>query len=257
MSRNTWHLVKIWAVVAVPGLLLSVPMIRAIISWDLPVIVVPLLAVLATSGMAVLLRWRAHGRIRRLLRSESAEDLVAEYERMLRSPLLPNRDALLAHCCAFAYVIYGDFEAARAELKGIDWESHVPLIHADGLLMEALLCYLETGQYEEGLALARSARDMARVSSVFPGARASGAAYESYVEIGEVLCGAGTEEKIASLERKAAALPITGKLLVWWGLAAAYDQRGEHEKATAARRLIRETAPHCRAILLPANVRAA
>ncbi len=76
-------------------------------------------------------------------------------------------------------------------------------------------------------------------------------AYESYVQLGEVLCGRSTGATVASLERKVAVLPTLGRLLVTWGLAVAYHRSGEVARAEVMRGFIREVAPHCRALALP------
>lgn len=255
MNRNTLYLVALWSFVIGTVLLLTVPaMVLLGPGHPWPYIVVGALVVISVGGPR-LSAWVGDRRIRRLLRSETPEAMVAFYKRTIRPSLIPDGDAMLGNGCALVYALYADYVAARDALKSIDWERRVPLIRAMGSTVEALLCYLETGQYEMGLELARSAREMSQVSSAFPGSRISAAAYDSYVEIGEILCGDRSDEKVASLEQEQVVLPILGKLLIAWGLASAYDRRGEHAKAESARRFIRDVAPHCRAIASPPSAR--
>ena len=251
MNRNTLYLVALWSFAGGMVLLLTVPaMIVLGPGHPWPYIVVATLVVLSVGGPK-LGAWVGDRRIRRLLRSETPEDLVEFYERTIRPSLIPDGDAMLANGIALGYALYAEFDAARRTLRGIDWERRVPLVRATGISVEALLCYLETGRYEMGLELARAGREMARVSKAFPGSRTSAAAFDSYVEIGEILCGDTSDEKVAGLERKQVVLPTVGKLLIAWGLAAAYDERGEHAKAESARKFIRDVAPHCRGISSP------
>ena len=255
MNRNTKYLLRIWIVtLAVVGPMVAFLTVSAMIAlgpthwW--PYTVLFTLPVLFVGAMR-LNKWIGDRRVRRLLRSESPEALVGLYAWTVWHALIPDADAIMAHGRAFSYILYGEFDAARSALRDIDWERRVPLICAQKHALGALLCYLEAGQYETGLEFARAAREMARVSPAFPGARMSADAYASYVEIGEILCGDITEEKIASLERKHRTLPTLSRLLIAWGLAAAYHKRGDHAKAESERRFIRDVAPHCRAITAP------
>ena len=248
MSRNTLYLLRSWAVVGAMVAFLTVPVMFIVgpTHWW-PYAVLSAIIVLSV-GMTRMNGWIADRRIRRLLRSESPEALVGMYARPAWPTLIPDMDAMLVHARAFVYILYAEYDAARSALKGIDWERRAPLIRSQKHSLGALLCYLEAGRYETGLEFARAARDMARVSRAFPGSRMSADAFESCVEIGEVLCGDHSDGKVASLERRQAALPTLVKLLIAWALADAYDRRGERTKAEAARAFIRDVAPHCRAI---------
>ena len=248
MSRNTLYLLGMWSFVLFVLLWLTVPaMIVLGPGHPYPSLVLGGFVVLAFA----VFRWGTKigdWKIRRELRSDSPEMIVAWLKRSTRFTFVPDKDAIVAHGCALVYILYADFDAARATVKAIDWERRAPLIRAMKHSLGALLCYLEAGRYETGLEFARAARDMGRISGVFPGSRMSADAFEAYVEIGEILCGDSTDEKVASLERKQATLPTLGKLPIAWALAVAYDKRGDRAKAEAARQFIRDVAPHCRAI---------
>ena len=112
-----------------------------------------------------------------------------------------------------------------------------PLIQGVATAIEALLCYFESQEYVQGLNLAVAAQELAATPGLFPGARTMAVAYESYVQLGEVLCGRSTGTTVASLERKVAVLPTLGRLLVTWGLAVAYHRSGEVARAEVMRRV--------------------
>lgn len=249
MSRNTLYLLGIWSFSVLGIMWLTVPaMIVLGPGHPYPYLVLGGFVVLCFAVTRLGPRV-ADWRLRRRLRSESPEGITAWMRRSTRFTFVPDKDAILAHTCALACILYADYDAARAALRGVEWEHRVPMIRALKHSLGALLCYLEAARYDTGLEYAREAREMGRISGVFPGSRMSADAFESYVEIGEILCGDSTDEKVVSLEHRQVSLPTLGKLLIAWALAVAYDRRGDHVKAEAARRFIRDVAPHCRAII--------
>lgn len=267
MATNNRFLASLWIWVGFLALLLVVPMVVAVTyvtghGQPIPghALLPPLFAVVAVAALLLVNRWRfGDRRLRQLLQAESPEPLVAFYHQTIRPGFTPHGDLLLAHSCALAYVLYGDYPAARATLEEQSWDEGPPLVRAGRTAVEALLCYFDTHEYVLGLNLSALAQGRAATHPAFPGARVSAAAYESYVEIGEVLCGRATDRVVASLEEKLSALPTLGQLLVAWGLAIAHRQRGEDEPAAAMRTFIREVGPHCRALQVPpaSQVRAA
>jgi hypothetical protein len=252
MNSNTRHLLIGWGFAISLGVLVAFVLGSAL--WQGQVWQV-LLPIAATAILLTVIRWRVGDRqVRRLLQSDSPEALVTFYQRSIRPGLMPQGDALLAQVCAVAYTLYGDFSAAWEALQGIDWDQRPPLIAASGRSVEALLCYFQTGEYEQGLELARSAQEIARVSGWFPGAQKSADSFESFVEIGEVLCGHSTDSTVRSLERKMRVLPTLGRLIVAWGLGIAYRRAGD-ARANAMCAHIQEVAPYCRALELPPAAR--
>ena len=251
MNSNTRHLVGLWAGAVLIMVWVAFDLGSALLqgqTWEVG------LSIAFTAVIVMVIKWRGGDRqIRRLLQSDSPEDLVPFYKRTIRTGLVPDGDALLAQACAVAYTLYADYPAARAALQSVNWDHRPPLIRSSGQSVEALLCYFETRQYKQGLELARSAQKAGGVSGLFPGARASAAAFESLVEIGEVLSGCSTGSTVGSLERKMKVLPTLGRLLVAWGLANAYRKNGDDAKAETMLAYIREIAPHCRALSLPSH----
>jgi len=192
-------------------------------------------------------------RLRRFLQADTAGPLVDFYKRTIRPRLIPQGDALLAAASAMTYALYADYPSAHTALKEVAWENRPPLIRASRTSAEALLCYLESREYIQGLNLAMAAQELGAIHRWFPGAGRGAAVSESYVEIGHVLCGRSTDATVTSLERKMSALPLLSRLLVAWALAIAHRQHGDAARVGEMLAYIHEHAPHCRALELPDN----
>jgi hypothetical protein len=250
MRPNTRYLLALWLPAIVLVALVTFQLAGSLLAGKIWLAVPPLIVAI---GALVLIRWRIRRRIHHLLRSESPADLVAFYRATFKRGIGPDLDVLAANCYSQVYILYADYEAARALLQNIEWEQRSPYIRAIKLCIEVQLCYLATHEYLQGLNLARTAQEMALFPGIFPGARSTASAFESYVEIGEVLCGQATRTTIESLERKftGTGTPLPSQLFIAWGLSVAYAKTGDDAKAQAMRSYIRETAPHCRALTPP------
>ena len=248
MDRNTRYLAARWAVAIVSMIIVALMFSSSLREGRVWSVVLPLIVVML---LLIVIRSRTGERkIRSLLQSRTPDDLVQHYRRTIRTGVIRDGDAMLAHACALAYMLYGYYPAARSELGRIDWERRDPLIRAAGRSAEALLYYFFTRDYERGVEVAREARDLARIPGVFPGSRTSAAAFDTIVEIGEILCERYGDQTIASLERSMAKLPVTGKLLAAWGLAVAYHRNGDDAKRQTMQKFLHEAAPHCVALSL-------
>jgi hypothetical protein len=246
MKSNTRYLLFIWIVAAAVCGYVLFGFIVKLWQGDVWGVILPLVFGVLLVGV---IKFVVGNKLKRLLQSSSADDLVAFYKKKIRKGLMPDSDAWLAHSCGLVYTLYGDYDAARTNLQKIDWTQRAPLIQACGRCLEALLCYFDTKEYQKGLELARQAQQLGTVSEMFPGAKTSAAAFQSYVEIGEVLCDQATSATVKSLEEKMKKLPAIGCLLVAWGLNNAYRKSGNITQADVMAEYIRKTAPHCRAIV--------
>jgi len=248
MNRNTLTLAAVWIVILFFGGMMLYGFALQALQGNY----VGLFAIVFAVIMTVSIRWYVLGRIARLLKqSETAEPLLAYYHRTLvRNITIPNGDALYAHAAALVQLFYADYLGARATLASINWDGRMPLIQATRKSFEALLCYIDTRDYERGLVLAREAEKLGQIAGVLPGAKTSAAAYRSYVEIGEILCDRATSQTLQSLRSKSKTLPTLGKVLVAWGLMIGYSKAGDATQAEVMRSYLQRTAPHCRALLI-------
>ncbi len=252
MSANTLYLLRIWAFFGVMLVFAGTQFAASLAYGRVWTAVLPLAF---AAAVVVYTRLRnGDRRLRRLLQADSPEPLVNWYRKLIRPRSVPDGDAILAQCCATAYALYADYPSARAALASVSWADRPPILRACPLILEALLCYFDTREYQRGHDLAASAAGMALVNPAFPGARRGAEAAESYVEVGQVLCGRATDATVANLGRKFPTLRTLDRLVVAWGLAAAYRQRGDAARAEEMLTYLREVAPHCRALALPETV---
>jgi hypothetical protein len=278
MNRNTLYLVGCWTVaIGLFGGWFTAMIVVGLLQQDwvkahalvlVPVVgfllvPFPVVVVICGFGVRLLLIMRKgrklNQQMRRSLQSPTSDDLIAFYQNLAiaGSPLVQS--AIRAQLCATVYALYGEFDAARSQLKRVDWEKVETLFRAGGRVVEALLCYLDTRTYEEGLACAREAQELAATPSetrslARVASRWLDEEIASYVEIGEILNGQFTAATVTSLEakreRQRGGLAF---LVVDWGLSVAYDKMKDSERADSTRARILEAAPYCLPILRAHN----
>jgi hypothetical protein len=184
-------------------------------------------------------------RVGALLQSPSPEPLISYYENRFRNVRMADADAVLAVAKSLAYTVYGDLDAAKTEINGIDWSEKPPLIEAQRILVRAWWAYLD-GDVQTGLTRAREARRLAEVSSRLPGSARMARFYDASIEAGELLSGNTGENVVASLEQKVRQLPIMHRLFVAWALETYYARSGAPAQASRMRELQMKLAPHGR-----------
>jgi hypothetical protein len=246
-KQNTTYLLKQWIPVIILWIILLFGIGGLIRQGSyLPVIVFTAI----TIGVIVfLVSIRTFSKINRLLKASSPQSLIDHYDKGLgRSPLLPNKDAILAGSKSLIYTLYGDFENARIEANKVNWEQKPPLLKSQRFFLEALWAYLEAHDFQQGLSLAKEARRLVDGSSSFPGAKRSLGSYDMVIEIGELLSGNSEPNIVHNLEQRLQKFPVMMKLVAAWGLEGFYNQSGQAEKARKMRELLTSLAPYCKGL---------
>ncbi|NOU93229.1 hypothetical protein GC093_08345 [Paenibacillus sp. LMG 31456] len=90
---------------------------------------------------------------------------------------------------------------------------------------------------------------MGELASNVPGSEKSKEAYETYVEIGELLSGNIKEEVIGVLESKFLSSPLYPKILIAWCLANTYSRLDLMEKSSEKLNYCKEIVPYCKPLL--------
>jgi hypothetical protein len=246
-KQNTNYLLKQWIPVAIVWIIL----LFGIGGLMRQGIYLPLIVFTALTIGAIVF-WvsiKTFSQINRLLKAPSPQPLIDHYDNRLgKSPLLPNKDAILAFSKSLIYTLYGEFENARTEISNVNWEQKPALIKAQRLFIQALMAYLEIHDFQQGLSLAKEARRLTEVSSSFPGAKGSLSAYDMAIEIGELLSGNADANSIDNLERRLQKFPVMMKVVTAWGLEGFYNQSGQAEKARKMRELLTSLAPYCKGL---------
>jgi len=245
-KQNTAFLLRRWIPVVILWILLLSGMSILIRQGNsLPVIVV----IAMTAAIVVWVYFNTFSQFSRLLKASSPQPLIDSYDKRFgKAPLLANKDAILAFSKSLVYTLYGDFEDAKIEMNKVNWEEKPPLVKAQRLFLQALWAYLETHDFQQGVHLAKEARQLTDVSSSFPGARRSLSAYDMVIEVGELLSGSSEPNTVASLEKRLRRFPVFMKLIAAWGLEGFYNQSGQHEQARKMRELLTSLAPYCKGL---------
>ena len=200
-----------------------------------------------TVWLIALARWR----VERTFLQPDPEKVI----RAMRSGRVANWSAAAwsAYTEAWVYTLYGRFNAARRALDRVHWASERSTVRAAATSVEALLCFLDTRDLGQGLALARDARAKADISSAFPGAKTELAFYDALILIGRVMGGTSNGKIIAKLADHAQTPPFGSRIIALWGLAVARARAGDRVSALDTLELCREMAPYCGPLLsLPA-----
>ena len=167
-----------------------------------------------------------------------------------RSPNAPDLDASLAAHRALNHGLYGEIAAARAALDAIDWERRAPAVQAQGLLGEAQLALLCTGDAARGLALARRADALRQSTQLLARWVHARGLIPALVGLGEVLCGEaddGTLDRLRRLSKKG--LGQGTRSVAARALYLPYDAAGDRAAAAAMRQRLERTMPHCAPLL--------
>jgi hypothetical protein len=238
--QNNLSLLLLW----IPIVLLGVLLLGGLIvsgprGWT--IIAITLVFVLGV-------RFYTINQVKKLLRQESPEKLVNYYRRSGKGAGISAESPLITATVAQTYALYGEFDQVRVQLASVNWSKCKPMIAAAEPLIQCFLCYFESRNFSEGLILARRARELGQVSSIFPGGSASNSTFDMYVEVGEVLTRNFSPTTVKHLERKLAKAPILIKPFIAWGLAVAYAQMGQSDKVESMRSLILSLAPYCRSL---------
>jgi hypothetical protein len=192
-------------------------------------------------------------KIRELLKNPTAEPLIEFFrssgEKSRMSP--EDRAAWVAGCSGFYYAIYGNFESVRSTIDAVPWDRCNLQLRTGMDCNLALLCFLESGDFSEGLAHCRSALKVAGQSK---GSGKLVASFQLYVMIGETLCTLETDPRAAmrllrSLEAKKNAW-FCDLLILNWALLYGYRKLGNELKANKCEKWLLEAAPHCKALLV-------
>lgn len=119
-------------------------------------IVLPI--VFTAFGVCGLAIWIGHFRVRVLLRDKTPDRIIAHYHRSVRR--IPHADAAAAYLSAMAATFFGEFERARQELNGVDWEATPSMYRGHRLYALSTLALLEETDYPKALNLAREAKQL-------------------------------------------------------------------------------------------------
>ncbi|WP_379135733.1 hypothetical protein [Paenibacillus sp. sgz500958] len=242
MNKNNRYLIKLW----IPAVVLIVYLAFSIIRDSTNLIIVPFVI-----AFLIILRSRIRNTLGKALQNSGPEPLIRSLTPKPSKFLKPELGVTTnAYNRAFAYLLYGEFEHARAAMKEVDWQSMDPMFQAMDYSMKSLICYF-TGDVTNGLTYAHKTKELGSVSTMFPGSKRSSEITDAYIEVGQVLSGYCTTERMNSLELKFQKAAALTKLILGWGLMNGYKQRGDTAGYNRMQQYFRVHAPHCSVLINP------
>jgi tetratricopeptide (TPR) repeat protein len=245
-DSNRAHLLKMWAVVGVLCSLLLFAMVAAVVRGSY---LVPVLGLMVLPGFFILQRVNAW-RLRRLLGHSDPDRILRYLVHQLRGfKWVPHGDCLRAGTLAGAAATMGEFDRARSEMAGVDWEGRPPLYQGLRDSIMALLALLEERDPGKALALARSGRSLADVPRAFPGEGRSRASLDALVAAAEMLSGEDRPELVTALKAMARQLPEAQRALPACALSVHYARRGDSAQAQQFRNQLIDVAPNARPLI--------
>jgi len=185
-----------------------------------------------------------------LLKQPSLDQCLAWYQKVLARA--PDSDCFIAANQGIMSAYYGNFAKARQFYESVNWTAKVPLLAAQGMIIQILLDFLERQAYEDGYQRATRARKMATASKFAPGSQTSDRGFETYVLIGEILRGNATGDVVERLRQLFDKQQLLMKLPAAWALRQAYQRVNRPAEADAMLAYIKTNGPYCRALLTDA-----
>lgn len=143
------------------------------------------------------------------------------------------------------YAYYGEFNQVRNHLSSVNWDILPPMFFAYNLILQCLLHYFESRDFNTGLSLAYRARQLSKAPRFFPGVKQNIKSCSLLIEVGEILTKTDNLDTISRLEQQLSNSFLLQKTLIAWGLAIAYAQSNQLDKLEEMRSLIQSIAPYC------------
>lgn len=189
-------------------------------------------------GLAFVVIWLGHFRVRTMLRDKTPDRLIAHYHKTVRR--VPHADAAIGYLCGLVAAFFGQFERAHQELDAVNWDATSPMYRGHHLYVLGVLAILEENDYPKALRLAAQARELE--------ARDAAGGFELLDAVIRTVAG-GVEpgeadailEKMDKSARKSTGL-IPG--MCAWALAVYYQRQNMPDKATEYKEYLRLAVPH-------------
>lgn len=202
------------------------------------------LCILVLAGLVIWIGvWLNRQRIQLMFRKPTPDQLIGHYHATLlqaRARKIPHAEAAAAHLSALAAVIYGQYDRAREELDGVEWEKETPVYRGHRLHMLALIELLENRDAATALRLASEARALESTDT------AGGLP----ILDGAILVAAGEGDSAAIKRIQKAAARSVGAMpaLCAWALSLYCERNGQAAEAEIYRKRALEAAPHFAAL---------
>ncbi|MBW5447686.1 hypothetical protein GE107_16655 [Cohnella sp. CFH 77786] len=190
------------------------------------------------------IRTKNKGNVIRLLKKKEPTALINVFSKELKRIKNKNvREAFTAYNTVLVLILYGRLNEAKSTISRMEWANSEPLCQALNFSAQSLIYYFE-GNIVEGLAMARKARAVQSYSTPIQGVRVDENVLNAYVDIGELLYGQNSNEKISKLRTVFRGFPIIVQLFVAWALMKGYHEINNMEKYEEMKQFCMKNAPN-------------
>jgi hypothetical protein len=140
--------------------------------------------------------------------------------------------------------MFGDFEAARAQLAAIDWQSRPPMFQGAAAGAEAVVAMLERADFAAALELTERAAGLCAIHGTVPFAGRARKRIALFHDAVRALAN-DDREAAARVEMQLSGWSLSSpKPILVWALSVAYRRWGKHDRAAELRARLDALAPH-------------
>ncbi|CDH91524.1 putative transmembrane protein [Clostridium botulinum B str. Eklund 17B (NRP)] len=251
MEKNNLYFLRIGLknlIIVIPILcVLTFGIYKNIVEGNIQEGIFIIISIVFAIGFFYFKRNKSNEYINRGFQYETSKELLKYYDNVFSKHItnISDQDAWLTYSKCLVCCYYGEFDKAMQILNGINWSSKSPYIQSLELSIKALMCYLQSKDYKEGLRLSMLSQQLGHASNNISGNKKTQSFYESYILVGELLNGNIESNIIVSLEGKYNESPVLVKLLIGHCLSKVYIKMNMKEKAEEKIRFCKKIAPHC------------
>ncbi|MBC6316520.1 hypothetical protein [Listeria grandensis] len=244
-TKNNQYLLKKWipailSVIAVIAILILLIVVKS----DFLYFFIAIIAI--TTGYAVIMNKYQYRKYKEAwLKPTATEAANAMNRRLVGLRDKKLKDVIMAANTGIVCLVYGERDKALTIIDNFNWGATTPYQHSFKYTMIALDNYLYADNHHNGLFAANKAKELATISTKFPGSKETIAMYNLYVVIGKILTEGTANESLAELEELYHDSKPNKKpnMIAEWALANAYYELGDHAKSAEMLERCKKTAP--------------
>jgi hypothetical protein len=244
-SSNQRFILRLWIPALLVSFIVGALLLSALTSGQPARYLSASIGLTAVVVFVLVIRSMSARRIARMLASPDPDKLLASMARSMNR--VPHGSLFAASSSAIVLALHDRVDDAERELDSQSWTAVPDLVLAQQTGARAVIAYA-SGNVAAGLHHASDALEQSLVASHAPGAKTSKLGFQTYRNLGLALSGKLDEESHGQLRTAFQGLPLIGRVLAAWGLAANAKRHGSATEYDTMRAFVSSHAPHCRAI---------
>lgn len=184
----------------------------------------------------------------KMLKTKTIDMVIKSINKRFNSKIIRSSseiNVLYYYLKALAFCYYGCFDDATETINKVNWDKEESGHRSYSLIISALICYLQDGDYREGLRLSRIAHKIQESYGKPYANNYSLSFVTTMVNIGTLLNEESSHNDIENLEKMLKNVEPSQCLLIAWCLSIVYKKLGNDSKSKEYRDYCRDTAPYC------------